>query len=106
MDVDILSPELREELGLGNTNDIVLIGRKDKRDREKQREDKANESLKEEAKQLSKKAKKKLILIEEKKEKEKKRDSYYEVLKQNEISNEHQQLLSNTRYIEIVQLTY
>ena len=94
-DEDLLSPELRAELG--ESNDIIIIGRKDKRDREKQREDKANESLIEEAKQLSKKAKKKLILIEEKKEKEKKRDSYYEVLKQNEISNEHRQLLSNTR---------
>ena len=95
MNEDILSPELREELG--NSSDIVIIGRKDKRDREKQREDKANESLIEEAQQLSKKAKKKLLLIEEKKQKEKKRDNYYEVLRKNEISNEHRQLLSNTR---------
>ena len=94
-EIDILSPELREELG--DSNDVVIIGRKEKRDRDKQREDKANEEFLEEAKQLSKKAKKKLMIIQEKKEKDQKRDSYYEILKQNEISNEHRQLLSNTR---------
>lgn len=94
-EIDILSPELREELG--DSSDVVIVGRKAKRDREQQREDKANEELRDEAKQLSKKAKKKLMLIQEKKEKDEKRDSYYEILKQNEMSNEHRQLLANTR---------
>ena len=71
-EIDILSPELREELG--DSNDVVIIGRKEKRDRDKQREDKANEEFLEEAKQLSKKAKKKLMIIQEKKEKDQKRD--------------------------------
>jgi ATP-dependent RNA helicase DHX37/DHR1 len=94
---DILSKELKAELGGDDDSILVVPSRSIKRDRSK--EIQIIPEILEEAKQISKRAKKKIEQLNLKKEKESKRDYYYDLLKKNDLSVEHHQLMLSSKEI-------
>lgn len=89
---DILSAELREELGGADGDVLVVVGKKKKQ----KQKDKVPDEIVEQAAQLSKSKRKKLEAIAARKVKEARREQLYKSLEQQQLAPQQLQLLHSS----------
>ena len=86
---DILSPELREELGLQDADDIVMVGKKPK----KEKVERASDEVLAKAKKMTKTQRKRFESYQRRQENEKRQKEYIATLEKHSISDQERTLL-------------